>query len=96
MNISIIEILFFLIVAAIFGSLGARLAGQRAGGCLVAIVLGAVGAGVGWFIATRTNLAVITVELFDRHIPILWSIAGSALFVAVLSALTRKKRKKRD
>jgi len=85
------DFLLLLIVAGICGSIGRALAGYSRGGCLVSIVLGFIGALLGRWLADRLGLPeLFTVDIGDRPFPIIWSIIGASLFVAVLSLFTRR------
>ncbi|MEN3332885.1 MAG: hypothetical protein V7641_2250 [Blastocatellia bacterium] len=86
------QFLILLLVAGICGSIGQAIAGYSRGGCLVAIALGFIGALLGTYLAHAFGLP----DLFRVHIggesfPIIWSIIGSALFVAVISLITRRR-----
>ena len=90
---SLLEIVILLIVAGICGGLGQSIAGFSRGGCLGSIVLGFIGALLGMWIARSMQLP----ELFAINVggevtfPIIWSIIGSALFVAVLGLFARRR-----
>lgn len=85
---TLIDILILLLIAGICGALGRAIAGERRGGILVAIALGFVGALFGMFLARALKLP----ELINvRGFPIVWSIIGAALFVAVVSFLTKPR-----
>jgi uncharacterized membrane protein YeaQ/YmgE (transglycosylase-associated protein family) len=87
---TILDLIILLIVAAICGSLGMAISGYSRGGCLVAIALGFIGALIGMWLARVLSLPeLFMLELGGVQFPIIWSIIGSALFVAVLSLLTR-------
>jgi uncharacterized membrane protein YeaQ/YmgE (transglycosylase-associated protein family) len=87
---TILDLVILLVVAAVCGSLGMAFAGYSNGGCLTAIVLGFIGALLGMWIARAMSLPeLFTLEVGDVHFPIIWSIIGSALFVAVISFLSR-------
>lgn len=89
---SIGEFLLLLLVAGICGSLGQAVAGYSRGGCLVAIVLGFIGALFGQRLASLLGLPeLFTLSIGGQGFPIIWSIIGSALFVAVLSLFTSRK-----
>jgi uncharacterized membrane protein YeaQ/YmgE (transglycosylase-associated protein family) len=82
---SVWDFLILLLVAGICGALGQAIAGYSRGGCLVAIVLGFIGALFGLWLARLMSLPeVFAVTVGDVHFPILWSIIGAAIFVAVL------------
>jgi uncharacterized membrane protein YeaQ/YmgE (transglycosylase-associated protein family) len=89
---TLFDLLILLLVAGVCGSLGQAIAGYSRGGCLVSIALGFVGALLGMWLARMMGLP----ELFPVHIagtsfPIVWSIIGSTLFVAVITLITRSR-----
>lgn len=60
------------------------------GGCLVSIALGFVGAVVGLLVARGLGLPeLFALRVGESTFPVVWSILGSALFVAVIGLLTR-------
>jgi uncharacterized membrane protein YeaQ/YmgE (transglycosylase-associated protein family) len=86
------DLLILLLVAGICGSLGQAISGFSRGGCLVSIALGFVGAVIGMWVARSLGLPeLFTVRIGDTNFPIVWSIIGSALFVAVIALLTRRR-----
>ncbi|HEY8227498.1 MAG TPA: GlsB/YeaQ/YmgE family stress response membrane protein [Pyrinomonadaceae bacterium] len=88
---TLIDVLILLLVAGVCGALGQAIAGYSRGGCLVSIALGFVGALLGLWLARKMGLPeLFNVRIGDTNFPIIWSIIGSALFVAVLSLLTRR------
>jgi uncharacterized membrane protein YeaQ/YmgE (transglycosylase-associated protein family) len=90
---TILEIIILLVVAAICGSLGMAISGYSRGGCLLAIVLGFIGALIGMWLARVLALPeLLMLEIGDVRFPIIWSIIGSALFVAVIGLLTRSSK----
>jgi uncharacterized membrane protein YeaQ/YmgE (transglycosylase-associated protein family) len=87
---TILDFIILLFVAAVCGSLGMAISGYSRGGCLVAIALGFIGALLGMWLARVLSLPdLFILELGDVQFPIVWSIIGSALFVAVISLFTR-------
>ena len=86
------DVLVLLLIAAICGSLGQAIAGVSRGGCLVSIALGFVGAVLGMWLARWMGLPeLFAIRIGDTNFPIVWSIIGSALFVAVIALLTRRR-----
>ena len=88
---TLFDLLILLLVAGICGSLGQAITGFSRGGCLVSIALGFVGAVVGMWIARALGLPeLFAVQIGNTNFPIVWSIIGSALFVAIIALLTRR------
>lgn len=84
--------LIMLIVASILGSIGAALAGRRGDGCLISIAIGFIGALLGRGLSNLFDVRdPLTITIRDTTFPLMWTIAGSALFVAVITFLTRGK-----
>jgi uncharacterized membrane protein YeaQ/YmgE (transglycosylase-associated protein family) len=89
---TLFDLLILLIVAGICGALGQAITGFSRGGCLVSIALGFVGAVVGLWLARTLNLPeLFPVRIGTTSFPIIWSIIGSALFVALIALLTRRR-----
>jgi uncharacterized membrane protein YeaQ/YmgE (transglycosylase-associated protein family) len=89
---TILELLVLLIVAGICGGLAQAIAGYSRGGCLVSIVLGFIGALLGRWLSGLLGLPeVFTLQIGDQAFPVIWSIIGAALFVAVLGLLTSRR-----
>ena len=84
------EFLVLLLVAGICGALAQTLAGYSHGGCLVAIVVGFIGAMLGTWLARLIGLPeFFALRIGGTAFPIVWSVVGGALFAAVLSLLRR-------
>ena len=89
---TLFDLIILLIVAGICGSLGQAISGYSRGGCLVSIALGFVGALVGMWVARMMNLPeLFAVNIGGTKFPIVWSIIGSTLFVAVIGLLSRSR-----
>lgn len=91
MTISLVGLLFILIVAAIIGAVGRAIAGDVRGGMFVSIAIGFVGGLLGPWIAGKLGLG----EPFVLHVsgysfPVVWSIIGAALFVALIHLFSRR------
>jgi len=88
---TLLDLLLLLLIAGICGALGQAIAGYSRGGCLVSIALGFVGALLGMWLARVMGLPeLFAVRIGTTSFPIIWSIIGSALFVALLSLFTRR------
>ncbi len=89
---TLFDLLVLLLVAGVCGALGQAITGYSRGGCLVSIALGFVGAVVGLWLARVLHLPeLLPVRIGSTNFPIVWSIIGSALFVAVIALLTRRR-----
>ncbi len=94
---TLLEFGVLLLIAGICGSLGQAIAGYSRGGCLVAIALGFIGALVGRWLAGALGLPeILSVQVDSASFPIVWSIIGAALFVAVVGMFARGGRSRRD
>ena len=90
---TLIDLLILLLVAGVCGALGQAISGFSRGGCLVSIALGFIGAILGMWLARQLGLPeLFVVPVGGQSFPVVWSIIGSALFVAVISLLTRGRR----
>lgn len=89
---TLLDLLLLLLVAGICGALGQAISGFTRGGCLVSIALGFIGALLGMWMARGLGLPEpLPVEVGGRAFPVVWSIIGSALFVAVIGLITRRR-----
>jgi uncharacterized membrane protein YeaQ/YmgE (transglycosylase-associated protein family) len=90
---SIWEWVVLFVIAGVCGGIGQAIAGYSRGGCLASIALGFIGALLGMWIARALNLPeLFTVQIGEVPFPIIWSIIGATLFVAVIALLTRPRR----
>ena len=87
---SLVDLLVLLLIAGLCGAVGQAISRSSRGGCLVSIALGFIGALLGLWLARQFGLPEpLPVEIGGRTFPVVWSIIGSALFVAVINLLTR-------
>lgn len=93
---TLIDFLLLLVVAGVCGAIGQAISGYSAGGCLASIAVGFIGALIGAWLARALVLPeLFVIQLGSTGFPIIWSIIGSALFIAVISLLTRSRRRAR-
>lgn len=89
---TLIDFLILLLIAGVCGSIGQAIAGYTRGGCLASIALGFIGAIIGAWVARNLGLPpLFAINIGGNNFPIIWSILGSALFVAVISLFTRSR-----
>jgi uncharacterized membrane protein YeaQ/YmgE (transglycosylase-associated protein family) len=92
MTMSLTGLLLLILIAAICGAIGKALAGSSRGGLVVSTALGFIGALLGPWVAQALKLPEPFVVTIDRHpFPILWSIIGAALFVALIHLVSRRR-----
>ncbi len=91
MTLTLSALLVYLLIAAICGAIGSALAGGRVG-ILSATALGFIGAIFGPLIARALHLhEPLTIIVQGHPFPVLWSIVGAALFVALLHLLAYRR-----
>lgn len=93
MTISLTGLIVLIIIAAVCGAIGRALAGGTRGGLIVSIVLGFIGALLGPWVAAQLKLPEpLMINIGGHPFPILWSIIGSALFVAIIHLVSGRRR----
>ena len=92
MTMSLPQLLILLIIAAVCGAIGKAIAGGVRGGLIVSIVLGFIGALIGPWVAAKLRLPEpFTISVGGHLFPVLWSIIGAALFVAIIHLVSRRR-----
>ncbi len=88
----LLQLLLLLLIAGVCGSLGQAIGGYSHGGCLVSIALGFIGALLGTWLAGALHLPeLLAIPVGGMNFPIIWSIIGAALFVAIIGLITRSR-----
>src|SRR5215467_10771559 len=91
-NLSGPALIVLLLIAAVCGALGKALAGGSRGGLITSIALGFVGAVFGSWIARELRLPEPLVVAVGGHpFPVVWSIVGAGLIVAILHVIMRPR-----
>jgi uncharacterized membrane protein YeaQ/YmgE (transglycosylase-associated protein family) len=87
-----LEIVVYLVIAGVCGSIARAIAGGTAGGFIVSVLLGFLGAFVGTSIARSLRLPLyFTMEIGGHPFPIVWSIAGGVILAALAHILMRPR-----
>lgn len=91
MTITLPGLIVLVIIAAICAALGRAIAGEVPGGLITSMALGFIGALLGPWLARRLELP----EPFLAHssgqsFPMLWSIIGAAVVVAIIHFISRR------
>ncbi len=84
--------LLSVVIAALAGAIGARLAGRQSTGCWASIALGWIGSLLGSWLAGLLGWPTLW-EVAD--FPVIWAILGAALFVALLNLLSGRDNRHR-
>ncbi|MCX6047555.1 MAG: hypothetical protein NT075_20850 [Chloroflexi bacterium] len=83
--------LVLLAVGAICGAIGQAFAGYSPGGCLIALVVGFIGAWFGVWLAGSLGLPpIFTLELAGQTFLLIWAIIGALLFAIVLGLVLQR------
>ena len=92
MTMSLPALLILIVIAAVCGAIGKAIAGSSRGGLIVSIALGFVGALLGPWVARQLHLAEpLMITVGGHPFPVLWSIIGAALFVAIIHLVSRRR-----
>jgi uncharacterized membrane protein YeaQ/YmgE (transglycosylase-associated protein family) len=93
MTLTLPGLIVLIIIAAICGAVGRALGGGARGGLIVSTAIGFIGALLGPLVARQFHLAEpFVLRVSGYSYPILWSIIGGALFVALLHLLSGRRR----
>jgi uncharacterized membrane protein YeaQ/YmgE (transglycosylase-associated protein family) len=92
-DFTLVELIVWVIVAAICGGIAEALVGYSPGGILASIGIGLVGAFLGSWLGRQLGLPqVLSFAYGDTQIELLWTILGAVLFVGALSLIRRPRR----
>jgi uncharacterized membrane protein YeaQ/YmgE (transglycosylase-associated protein family) len=92
MTFTLPGLILFIIIAIICGAIGKAIGGGVRGGLVVSAALGFIGALLGPWIAHKLKLPEpFMIQISGHSFPILWSIIGAALFVAILHLFSRRR-----
>jgi uncharacterized membrane protein YeaQ/YmgE (transglycosylase-associated protein family) len=92
MNYTVPGLILLVVIAAVCGAIGRAIAGGVRGGLIVSTALGFIGALIGPWIAARLQLPEpFMVQISGHPFPVLWSIIGAALFVALIHLISRRR-----
>lgn len=92
MTLTLPGLIVLIVIALICGAVGKALAGGARGGMIVSIALGFIGALLGPWVARQLGLSEpFTLHMSGQSFPIVWSIIGAALFVALLHLVSGRR-----
>ncbi len=91
---TILEFILYLVIAGVCGAIARAVVGGTAGGFVVSILVGFLGAFFGVWLSRMMRLPRLFVVAIQGHpFPIVWSIIGGMLLVALAHALTGRPRR---
>lgn len=91
MTITLPGLVLLIIIAALCGAIGRAIAGEVRGGFIVSTAVGFIGALLGPWVAAQLRLAEpLVIHISGHPFPVLWSIIGAALFVAIVHLVSRR------
>jgi uncharacterized membrane protein YeaQ/YmgE (transglycosylase-associated protein family) len=91
MTITLPGLIILAVIAAICGAVGRAIAGDIRGGLIVSMAVGFVGALLGPWLAVQLRLPEpLMLHIAGHSFPVLWSIIGAALFVALIHLISRR------
>ena len=89
---TVLEFIVYLIIAGVCGAIARGVAGGTGGGFILSVLLGFLGAFIGTWLARLLHLPELLVVSVGGHpFPILWSIIGGIVLVALAHALMRPR-----
>jgi uncharacterized membrane protein YeaQ/YmgE (transglycosylase-associated protein family) len=92
MTLTLPGLVVLILIAAICGAVGKALGGGGQGGLVASIALGFIGALLGPWVAHQLNLSEpLVLHVSGQSFPIVWSIVGAALFVALLHLMSGRR-----
>jgi uncharacterized membrane protein YeaQ/YmgE (transglycosylase-associated protein family) len=89
MTLTLPGLIVLIVIAAICGAIGKAIAGGVRGGLIVSTALGFIGALIGPWVARQLGLSEpFVLHMSGQSFPVVWSIIGAALFVALLHLIS--------
>ena len=92
MTLTLPALIVLIVIAAVCGAVGRALAGGGPGGLIASTALGFIGALLGPWVAAQFHLSEpLMFHVSGQPFPIVWSIIGAALFVALLHLMSGRR-----
>jgi uncharacterized membrane protein YeaQ/YmgE (transglycosylase-associated protein family) len=92
MTLTLPGLIVLVVIAAICGALGKAIGGRARGGLLVSTAIGLIGTLLGPWIARQLGFSEpLFLNVSGQSFPIVWSLVGAALFVALLHLLSGRR-----
>jgi uncharacterized membrane protein YeaQ/YmgE (transglycosylase-associated protein family) len=92
MTITLPGLIVLIVIAAVCGAVGRAIGGDVRGGFIVSTALGFIGALLGPWLAHQLKLPEpFMINVSGQSFPVLWSIIGAAVFVAIIHLVSRRR-----
>ena len=89
---TLLEFVIYLVIAGVCGAIARAIAGGTGGGFVISVLLGFLGAFVGTWVARLVHLPVfVVIDVAGHPFPILWSVIGGMILVALAHMLVRPR-----
>jgi uncharacterized membrane protein YeaQ/YmgE (transglycosylase-associated protein family) len=93
---TLLEFIIYLVVGGICGAIARAIAGGTPGGFVISLMVGFLGAFVGTWVARQLHLPPLFAVAIGGHpFPVVWSIIGGILLVALAKLLMRPRYRDR-
>jgi uncharacterized membrane protein YeaQ/YmgE (transglycosylase-associated protein family) len=87
---TLLELIVYLVIAAVCGAIARAVVGGSGRGFILSVLVGFAGAFVGTWLARMFHLPEVFAIAIDGHpFPIVWSIIGGIVLVAIAHMLMR-------
>ncbi|MGD0674082.1 MAG: hypothetical protein ABSC94_01605 [Polyangiaceae bacterium] len=89
---TLLEFIVYLVIAGVCGAIARAIAGGSGGGFIISLMVGFLGAFLGTWVAWQLHLPAFFVVTISGHpFPIIWSILGGIVLVAIAHVLVRPR-----
>jgi uncharacterized membrane protein YeaQ/YmgE (transglycosylase-associated protein family) len=89
---TVLEFIVYLVIAGVCGAIARAVGGGSGGGFVISLLVGFCGAFVGTWVARQFHLpAFVVVSIGGHPFPIVWSIVGGILLVALAHMFVRPR-----
>jgi uncharacterized membrane protein YeaQ/YmgE (transglycosylase-associated protein family) len=89
---TLLEFVIYLVIAGVCGAIARAIAGAAGGGFVISVLVGFLGAFIGtWFARMLHFPPLLVVTIADHPFPIVWSVVGGLILVALANALTWRR-----
>ncbi len=89
---TLLELIVYLVIGGVCGAIARAVAGGTSGGFIISLLVGFLGAFIGTWLARQFHLPpLFVVRIGGLPFPIVWSILGGIVLVALSNVLIRPR-----